>query len=1173
MKLFSFKITSDHLLLFVLSSLLWGLVPTESVTATTITPTQPSTTSAAALSATQQQPPENVKNVTVLYRNVSSITLAWDKVKNISTYFLQNDINQSTLITYPSEGPVKQNVFSLTAGTKYNFTLITTFNGINSTGYTFSAVTEPQNTKEFKSVGQNETSITLQWKTVDANSSYVLRLNGVDQNISASQNKDVTYTVPNLTSGTRYLFTLFTVLENVRSTGVNLTAVTVPSNADGFKAVGQNETSITLQWKNLNSNFSYVLRFNGEDQNISATQSNDVTYIVLNLTSGTRYLFTLFTVFDNVRSTGVNLTAVTEPRNPDSFAVVGQNETSITLQWNNVNLNFSYELKFNNKDINVPSAPNKTVTYTVPNLTSGTKYVFTLFAVLENVRSTGVNLTAVTVPSNADGFKAVGQNETSITLQWKNLNSNFSYVLRFGNKNISVNATQNDILTYTASNLTSGINYSFTLFTVFEKLRSTGVNVFAVTVPRNADGFRAVGQNETSITLQWERVNDIPNYTLRFNKQDINISTGSQPLTHTVLNLESGTKYDFALFTLLGNVRSTGVNLTAVTAPGNVKNVTVLNRSVNSITLTWDKVKNISTYTLQYDNYAQSTSPTTSLQGGPVVEVSSLKAGTEYNFTVITVFEGVNSTGYRFSTVTAIDCAGVPWHVSNSSIQGRVDGLFMKATATNGSQTHVSVGGGNVSFSDLYAGATYQISLVYGSYTQCRHNLTILPPGLRAHCEYWASGYSIRVEWNKPDGVWTEVELNVTGQTHSTTAGFIVIPGFSPAKTYEVSVAALSGTLRSSVPFVFQCSTDPRGVIGGSVFGVLLVILLVCLIVFILLRRPELIRKNTFVCGSELSTKKSRAISVEAFAEHFRQLSLDDNRGFSAEYESLIPVGTEQTRKAALLPENKPKNRFNNVLPYDWCRVKLTTTTSAGISDYINANYMPGYNTRREYIATQGPLPSTVNDFWRMVWEQNVRGVVMVTNCTEGGRTKCEQYWPADSNPRLCGDLLVTTRSEEQAPNWTLRQFSVKHRGTTEKRRVRHLHFTSWPDHGVPQCTKVLIQFRGLLRHHIETEGTEAPTVVHCSAGVGRTGTIIALDVLLQQLEKKGSVNINGFVHQMRLSRPHMVQTESQYVFLHQCIMDSLQSEEKTDEHIYENTDMIYANAAAIQEFQRNTSV
>uniref|UniRef100_A0A673JPB9 protein-tyrosine-phosphatase n=1 Tax=Sinocyclocheilus rhinocerous TaxID=307959 RepID=A0A673JPB9_9TELE len=226
---------------------------------------------------------------------------------------------------------------------------------------------------------------------------------------------------------------------------------------------------------------------------------------------------------------------------------------------------------------------------------------------------------------------------------------------------------------------------------------------------------------------------------------------------------------------------------------------------------------------------------------------------------------------------------------------------------------------------------------------------------------------------------------------------------------------------------------------------------------------------------------------------------------------------------AALLPENKDKNRFSNVSAYDSSRVHLTTNDE-GDSDYINANYMPGYgNASRQYIAAQGPLPSTVNDFWSMVWEKRSQAIVMVTNCTESGKVKCEQYWPLDYTPCLYGNLLVTVKSEDTFPSWTLREFN---KDTSETRTVRHFHFTAWPDHGVPAGTEKLIQFRGLIRQHIESSFSAGPTIVHCSAGVGRTGTLIALDVLLQQLHKEKAVGIAAFVKQMRLSRPLMVQTE-----------------------------------------------
>nr|XP_057917990.1 receptor-type tyrosine-protein phosphatase H isoform X2 [Doryrhamphus excisus] len=443
-----------------------------------------------------------------------------------------------------------------------------------------------------------------------------------------------------------------------------------------------------------------------------------------------------------------------------------------------------------------------------------------------------------------------------------------------------------------------------------------------------------------------------------------------------------------------------------------------------------------------------------------------------------------------------------------------------------------------------------------------------------AYCNNWDSGYSILIVWDKPDGLWTAVEVNISGKTYivdDIEQRHIRIPGFQPARTYGVSLSSLSGSVMRSKAYIFHCSTDPRGVIAASVISILLFAVLVCLTIFIVRKRSNsIIRRNkSFLGGVAVSPDKFTDIPLEKFPAHFSDLSMDKNRGFSEEYERLALVGMDQTQNVALIPDNSAKNRFTNILPYDWCRVKLQTTN--GMSDYINASYMPGYSSTREYIATQGPLPSTVSDFWRMIWEQRVSAIVMVTNCVEGIRTKCEHYWPEQGRSCLQGELTITIASEQQEPNWTLREFHVKHRNDSTERMVKHFHFTAWPDHGVPQSTDVLIQFRGLIRQHIDIQGTKAPTVVHCSAGVGRTGTIIALDVLLQQLRRDKKVGINAFVHKMRLRRPHMVQTESQYVFLHQSILDYLKSRGETDENIYENFDVIYVNATAMREFDKTT--
>ncbi|XP_073725199.1 receptor-type tyrosine-protein phosphatase beta [Misgurnus anguillicaudatus] len=306
------------------------------------------------------------------------------------------------------------------------------------------------------------------------------------------------------------------------------------------------------------------------------------------------------------------------------------------------------------------------------------------------------------------------------------------------------------------------------------------------------------------------------------------------------------------------------------------------------------------------------------------------------------------------------------------------------------------------------------------------------------------------------------------------------------------------------------------------------------------------------------AARSRTALKIEAYEEYFKKQHADSNCGFAEEYEELKNVGTSQSKEIALAAENKPKNRYSNVLPYDTSRVKLSICGSAS-DDYINANYIPGYNSRKEFIAAQGPLPMTVNDFWRMIWEKNVYTVVMLTKCNEQGRVKCEKYWP--SGTAHYHNISVTITAEITMDSWTIRDLSIKNVKTAETRNVRQFHFTAWPDHGVPKSTELLIDFRHLVREHIDQYSRHSPNVVHCSAGVGRTGTFIAIDRLIFQIERESMVDIYGIVNDMRMHRALMVQTEDQYVYLHQCAYDIIRSRTGT------NVDLIYQNTEALHTY------
>ncbi|XP_057215875.1 tyrosine-protein phosphatase non-receptor type 13 isoform X2 [Triplophysa rosa] len=243
------------------------------------------------------------------------------------------------------------------------------------------------------------------------------------------------------------------------------------------------------------------------------------------------------------------------------------------------------------------------------------------------------------------------------------------------------------------------------------------------------------------------------------------------------------------------------------------------------------------------------------------------------------------------------------------------------------------------------------------------------------------------------------------------------------------------------------------------------------------------------------------------------------------------------------LNDNKKKNRYKNILPYDTTRVLLGKD-----GGYINANFikMPVKDENFLYIACQGPLPTTLGDFWQMVWEQKSNVIAMMTQEVEGGKVKCQRYWPdTPRSPEMVDDRLqVSLVKDQHLDNFVIRLIEVKDIQTNEIQRVTHLNYTGWPDHGTPTQPEQLLTFISYMRH-IHQSG---PIVTHCSAGIGRSGTLICIDVVLGLISKDVDFDISDVVRTMRLQRHGMVQTEDQYIFCYQVILyvlRCLQAEEK----------------------------
>ncbi|XP_070192179.1 receptor-type tyrosine-protein phosphatase epsilon-like [Littorina saxatilis] len=259
------------------------------------------------------------------------------------------------------------------------------------------------------------------------------------------------------------------------------------------------------------------------------------------------------------------------------------------------------------------------------------------------------------------------------------------------------------------------------------------------------------------------------------------------------------------------------------------------------------------------------------------------------------------------------------------------------------------------------------------------------------------------------------------------------------------------------------------------------------------------------------------------------------------EFESL-PLGLTKAHDTGAKDENYYKNRFKSIVPYDDTRVVLCGDPDPGSSDYINASFVAGLRSPKAYIAAQGPNRNTVRDFWKMVWQEQVTHIVMLTNVKEGKKKKCEQYWPPPGKKVKHGSVDVTGLEVHERAHYVMRTFHIMAEDGSV-RRVAQYHYTMWPDHGIPTTTG-LVDFWRTVRTSHRQQQQSSPLLVHCSAGVGRTGTFIGLDILMDQLQQQQHINICKVVNDMRNDRCNMIQAKSQYCILHEAVLEAYTSQD-----------------------------
>ncbi|XP_061495728.1 receptor-type tyrosine-protein phosphatase beta isoform X2 [Rhineura floridana] len=933
------------------------------------------------------------------------------------------------------------------------------------------------------------------------------------------------------------------------------------------------------------------------------------------LTPGKKYKVQILTVSGSLFSSRAETEGQTAPAAVTNLKVTESSTGRLSFNWTASQGELDkYDIFLYNPDKSLQdriSGDRNLQQYSFQNLVQGRLYkmvIVTHSGKLTNESS----IFGRTVPAPVSNLKGSNKNMTeSLWFTWNPASGDVDYYeLNLYNPNGTQKEVQHgkDLTEWHFQGLVPGRKYTFVVVTYSGDLTNeANIEGRTVPIPPNTVSFADVTNTSLSITWlgppDWTDYDDFElQWTPRESLTVFNPYSSSKSKGRIIHGLHPGRLYHFSVRSASGIIRKTyskSLSGAVRTRPDKIQSLHCRPQNSTAIACSWIPPDS------DFDGYSIECKKTDTEETEfsrrierekTVYNIMTLVPHTRYLVSIKVQSADMTSEVVKDNTITMIDRPPPPpAHIRVN----KKDAVITKSSIhfsfncswfsdTNGAVKYFTV---VVREADGSEGLKPEQHHPLPSYLEYKHNNSI---------QIYQTNYFASKCTESPDSISKSFDIklgaemeNLGGKCDPNQQKYCDGP-LKPRTAYRISIRAFTQLFREdlkelpeplfsdtyfSLPIITE-SEPSLGVIEGVSAGLFLIIMLMAVTALFVCRRKVNSHKRPTArmsirrdrplsvhlnLGQKGSRKTSSPIKVNQFEMHFTKLQADSNYLLSKEYEDLKDVGRNQSCDIALLPENRGKNRYNNILPYDTTRVKLSNVDDDPCSDYINASYIPGNNFRREYIATQGPLPGTKDDFWKMAWEQNVHNVVMVTQCVEKGRVKCDHYWPFDQDSLYYGDLIVQMLSESVLPEWTIREFKVcSEEQLDSSRLIRQFHYTVWPDHGVPETTQSLIQFVRTVRDYINRTPCAGPTIVHCSAGVGRTGTFIALDRILQQLDSKDSVDIYEAVHDLRLHRVHMVQTECQYVYLHQCVRDVLRARKLRSEQenplfpIYENVNPEY---------------
>ncbi|XP_077837987.1 receptor-type tyrosine-protein phosphatase H isoform X4 [Macaca mulatta] len=996
--------------------------------------------------------------------------------------------------------------------------------------WTGTRATAPNPVRNLTVGTQTTSSISLSWEVLDdpQNSTYRVQCTG-DCGRTETRTTTYTVTVDGLKPGSLCTCSVWVEKDGVNSSVGTVTTATAPNPVRNLTVEAQTNSSLALTWEAPEGpdpqNSTYWVEYTRDSGRSETRSTTDTNITVDGLEPGSLYAFSVWVEKNGINSSRETGNATTAPSPVRNLRVESQTTSSISLSWEVPNgpdpQNSTYWVQCTGDCGRTETRTTTDTNVTVDGLEPGSLYTFSVWVEKDGTNSSVETVTTATAPNPVRNLTVEAQTNSSLALTWEAPEGpdpqNSTYWVEYTRDSGRSETRSTTDTNITVDGLEPGSLYAFSVWVEKNGINSSRETGNATTAPNPVTNVHMETQTNSSITLSW----DVPSgpdpqdytYGVEYTADGGGTETrNTAKASVTAEGLEPGTLYTFSVWAEKNGARGSRQNLSISTVPNAVRSLSRQDRTNSSITLRWTAPQGPGqasyTYWVSWIGEGM-TDPRTQNTSDTELILKELEAGLLYHLTVWAERNEVR--GYN-STLTAATAPSEVTDLQNKTQTKNSVTLWWKAPGDPHFQLYI-------------------------------------------YCVQWASeGRPQRGQYPR---------ANWANQTRRTNETQYKVEALEPGTLYNFTVWAERNDVASSM----QSLRASTWVIAGAIVGILLFLILVGLLFFFLKRRNK--KKPQKPELGDLVFSFPGDILAEDFADHVRKNEKDSNCGFADEYQQLSLVDHSQSQTVASAPENNGKNRYRNVLPYDWSRVPLKPIHEEPGSDYINASFIPGLRSPQEFIATQGPLPQTVGDFWRLVWEQQSHTLVMLTNCMEAGRVKCEHYWPLDSQPCTHGHLQVTLVGEEVMENWTVRELQLLQVEEQKTLSMRQFHYQAWPDHGVPSSPDILLAFWRMLRQWLDQTTEGGPPIVHCSAGVGRTGTLIALDVLLRQLQSQGLLGPFSFVRKMRESRPLMVQTEAQYVFLHQCILRFLQQSAQAPakkEVIYESVEnLIYENVAAIQ--------